>query len=148
MESDAITIHQCLHGYDDGHQLIQTSTRIPSKADRLLLTLSDMSGPTMVSGFQSYLTGYPVPDTNWYAFAKTWYAPEKPRPGCVWTHTLLIETADLARIQNSGFLLKLFARPSKERKLKGYAKPLELPMDTLNDNKCRMEDESRDAISW
>lgn len=145
MESDAIRIHQCLHGYDDGHQLIQTSTRIPSKADRLLLTLSDMSGPTMVTGFQPYLTGYPVPDTSWYAFAETWYAPEKPRPGCVWTHTLLIETADLARIQNWELLLKLFARPSKDRKLKSYAEPLVL-LDTRNDSELCLVDEPRDVI--
>src|SRR6266852_6847304 len=119
-----ITIHQCLHGYDDGHQLLQASTRLSPKADQLLLNMSDMSGPSMTSGFQSYLTGYPVNGANWYAFAKTWYANEMRRPGCVWTHTLLIEIADLAKIDNLRALLSLFVRPSKEYKQSNYASPI------------------------
>lgn len=126
---EVIKIHQCLHGYADGHQLLQASTRLPPKADQLLLTLSDMSGPSMISGFQSYLTGYPVTDTSWYAFARTWYASEMPRPGCVWTHTLLIETADLARIQDFGVLLKLFIRPPKEKKQTSYTNPIKLDLN-------------------
>lgn len=127
---ESVKIHQCLHGYADGHQLIQTSTKLSPKADQLLLTLSDMSGPSMISGFQSYLTGYPVTDTSWYAFARTWYASEMPRPGCVWTHTLLIETADLARIQDFGVLLKLFIRPSKEKKQTSYTNPIKLELNS------------------
>src|ERR1044072_9861526 len=109
-------IHQCLHGYGDGHQLLQSSTRLPAKAHQLLLTMSDMSGPSMISGFQSYLTGYAVPGTNWYAFAKTWYANEMRRPGCVWTHTLLIESADLSKIDDLGILLNFFERPERDSK--------------------------------
>ena len=45
----------------------------------------------MVPGFESYLTAYPLPRSSLVAFARTWTAPEMPRPGCVWTHTLLIE---------------------------------------------------------
>ncbi len=127
---EVIKIHQCLHGYADGHQLLQASTKLPPKADQLLLTLSDMSGPSMISGFQSYLTGYPVTDTSWYAFARTWYASEMPRPGCVWTHTLLIETADLARIQDFGVLLKLFVRPPKEKKQTSYTHPIKLDLSS------------------
>jgi len=125
---EKIKLHQCLHGYADGHQLIQSSVKLPPKADRLLLTLSDMSGPSIVSGFQVYLTGYPVTDTSWYAFAKTWYANEMPRPGCVWTHTLLIETADLARIRDFRVLLELFIRPSKDLNQSSYATPVKLDL--------------------
>ena len=80
-----------------------------------MLVLSDMSGPSMVRGFESYLTGYPLLDTGAHALARTWYAPEMDRPGCVWTHTLIIENADLARIKELRILLGLFARPGKER---------------------------------
>src|SRR5438128_1940534 len=123
------TIHQCLHGYGDGHQLLQSSTRLPSKADQLLLTMSDMSGPSMVSGFQSYLTGYSVDGTNWYAFAKTWYASEMRRPGCVWTHTLLIESADLARNLDLRALLGLFVRPPTDSKQFNYDRPILLDLN-------------------
>src|ERR1044072_128199 len=91
-----ITIHHCLHGYSDGHQLLHSTIRLSPKVDQLLLTMSDMSGPSMVPGFQQYLTGYPIIGSNWYALAQTWYAGEKRRPGCVWTQTLLIDNADLA----------------------------------------------------
>ncbi len=125
------TIHQCLHGYSDGHQLLQSSTRLPEKADQLLLTMSDMSGPSMISGFQSYLTGYSVNGTNWYAFAKTWYANEMRRPGCVWTHTLLMESADLARINDLGILSTFFVRPNGNSKQFAYNNPILLDFDLL-----------------
>ncbi len=131
---ERVTLQQCLHGYADGHQLLQSSTKFPPKADRLLLTLSDMSGPSMVSGFQAYLTGYPVTDTSWYAFAKTWYANEMPRPGCVWTHTLLIETADLARIRDFRVLLELFIRPSKDLKQYSYITAVKLDLLPVHTN--------------
>lgn len=130
-ESD-ITIHQCLHGYDDGHQLLQASTKLPSRADQLLLNMSDMSGPNMTSGFQSYLTGYPANGTNWYAFAKTWYANEMRRPGCVWTHTLLIESADLAKIDNLRALSRLFVRPSKKHKQSNYGSPIRMGFNPVS----------------
>ena len=88
-------IEQTLHGYSDGHRLLAASTELPRDARYAMLGLSDISGRSMVSGFEEYLTGYPVPDSSLYAFAKTWYAPEMERPGCVWTHTLLIESRNL-----------------------------------------------------
>jgi len=129
---DYVKINQCLHGYVDGHQLMQTSAKLPPKADQLLLTLSDMSGPNMVPGFQSYLTGYPVSGTSWYAFAKTWYASEMRRPGCVWTHTLLIDSADLARMQDLRVLLALFIRPTKEQSQSNYARQLRLVFNSVS----------------
>ena len=40
---------------------------------------------SVVKGFDQYVTGYPLDSINAYALAMTWYAPEMPRPGCVWT---------------------------------------------------------------
>jgi len=77
-----------------------------------MLTLSDMSGRSMVGGFESYLTGYPVPDLNLYAFARTWYALEMERPGCVWTHTLLVDVSELALVGCPAALVNLFRRPT------------------------------------
>lgn len=78
-----------------------------------MLIMSDMSGPSMVPGFETYVTGYSLTDVGFYALAKTWYAPEMDRPGCVWTHTLLIENTDLARIADLTNLTSLFVKPSK-----------------------------------
>src|ERR1700683_2914834 len=77
-----------------------------------MLTLSDMSGRSMVAGFESYLTGYPLPEVGLYAFARTWYAPEMERPGCVWTHALLIPVASLKSCASFPKLHELFRRPS------------------------------------
>lgn len=68
----------------------------------------------MVPHFESYLTGYPLGDAGYYAFARTWYAPEMERPGCVWTQTLLIQFADLAHIRNLSILEPYFLRPTRD----------------------------------
>lgn len=106
-------IEQILHGYADGHRLLAGSVDLPRQAKYLMLGLSDMSGRSMVPGFEEYLTGYPLPDAGLYAFARTWYAPEMERPGCVWTHTLLIGESDLGSIRNLGDLCRLFRQPTK-----------------------------------
>lgn len=107
-----ILIHQALHGYAHGHRLLESSLKISSSSARTIQLNSDMSGPSMVGGFESYLTSYPLPEMNMYALGKTWYAPEMSRPGCVWTHTLLINNADLAQLTDLSQLLNLFIRPS------------------------------------
>jgi len=116
--ANVIPIHQVLHGYADGHRRLAQSRALSREADRVMLSLSDMSGPAMVPGFENYLTGYPLLVDSLYAFASTWYAPEMDRPGCVWTHTLLIEYADLARIGDLRTLLPLFVRPRGDSDLR------------------------------
>lgn len=103
-------IQQAIHGYRDGHRLITSSTPLGSDAARAMLVLSDMSGPSMQPGFDEYLTGYPLPGTDYFVFAKTWYASEMQRPGCVWTHSLLIPRVHIASVSVAG-LMKNFRRP-------------------------------------
>ena len=76
-----------------------------------MAVLSDLSGHGLVRGFDEYLTGYPLAELGAYALAKTWYAPEMPRPGCVWTHTLLIPFAKLGSVQSLQRFVRLFVRP-------------------------------------
>jgi hypothetical protein len=78
-----------------------------------MLVLSDMSGPSMQPGFDEYLTAYPLPGTDLFVFAKTWYAPEMQRPGCVWTHSLLIPRAQVSGL-SSARLLEHLRRPQLE----------------------------------
>ena len=110
-----IQLGQTLHGYQDGHSLLASSQRLPYAAESTLLVLSDLSGQSFVSGFDAYLTGYPLAEANIYALAKTWYAPEMDRPGCVWTHTLLIKFGDLARFSDLSVLDDFFERPKRNR---------------------------------
>ena len=110
-ENSIMRIEQTLHGYADGHRLLAGSIELPRQEKHLMLGLSDMSGRSMVSGFEEYITGYPLADGGYYAFARTWYAPEKERPGCVWTHSLLISEGQLGRIRDLGTLRRLFRRP-------------------------------------
>lgn len=91
-----------------------------------MLVMSDMSGPSMIKGFESYLTGYPLKDDGLYALAKTWYAAEMNRPGCVWTHTLLISTEDLSQISNLNQLATLFTRPNEANSFSNYKPQLYL----------------------
>jgi hypothetical protein len=106
-----IRIDQALFGYREGHRLLQASRKFTPTTERSLLTLTDMSGSRMVDGFEEYVSGYPVPGEECYAFVKTWYAPEMERPGCVWSHVLILRNSDLARISDSDQLLPLFRRP-------------------------------------
>jgi hypothetical protein len=108
----SILIHQALHGYNDGHRLISSSLPLNSSDTRVMLVMSDLSGPGVKPSPHGYLTGYPLENSGMYVLARTWSAPEMPRPGCVWTHSLIIENADLARIMSAQALLDAFTRPS------------------------------------
>lgn len=108
----SIVLHQTLHGYSDGHRLIAGSLALEAPDARIMLVMSDLSGPGVKPPRDGYLTGYPLERSGKYVLARTWSAPEMPRPGCVWTHSLIIENADLAGIGSAQPLLDAFARPA------------------------------------
>ena len=64
---------------------------------------------------------------DYYALACTWPAPEMGRPGCVWTHTLLIGTELLAQLCRPEALLSLFRRPSLQSGFKDFLEGVPLP---------------------
>lgn len=117
----SVTIHQALHGYSEGHRQIACSASLNPRDARLLLVMSDVAGPGVAGTGLPYLTGYPLADSGVYALSMTWPAPEMPRPGCVWTHTLLISFPDLAVMDVPSALASLFNRPTNQR-LSGYDK--------------------------
>ena len=98
MEFPEIRIDQALFGYREGHRLLQASRKFVPTTERSLQTLTDMSGPRMVDGFEEYISGYPVPGEEAYAVVKTWYAAEMERPGCVWSHALIVRNKDIEGI--------------------------------------------------
>src|ERR1043166_1580444 len=106
-----IQVDQALFGYSEGHSLIASSTTFSPTTLQLLSALTDMSGPVMVPGFEESYTGLYLPETDYYALCKTWFAPEMRRPGCVWSHVLLIHLADIASLEDPGTLRQVFVRP-------------------------------------
>lgn len=104
-------IQQCLHGYDDGHELLASSIKLSSPDAYLLSQLSDLSGQNSPQEMSGYLTGYPLENAPYYVIARTWLATELPRPGCAWTHSLLIENGDLSALRQAEPLMELFRRP-------------------------------------
>ncbi|MGO9533903.1 MAG: hypothetical protein ACLP3B_22355 [Syntrophobacteraceae bacterium] len=118
-----IQIHQLLHGYDEGHRLLAGSIKPDAQSAKSLVALSDLSGQGEAPSPYGYITGYPLPQMDAYALARTWLAPEMPRPGCVWTHTLLIDFSDLAAIGNVA-LLEFFVRPLSRDDIHSYNRTL------------------------
>jgi hypothetical protein len=110
-KSSEFQLHQMLHGYADGHRLIASSTTLPPADLRLMLQLSDSAGLGARIPDAGYLTGYPLTNARFFVVARTWAAPSMPRPGCVWTHSLLIAFEDLAQIEALEAIDGLFRRP-------------------------------------
>lgn len=105
-------IHQMLHGYNQGHNLIQGSIMLSSSEDMdCMATLSDWSEYTNTQDEADYITIYPLKNSEYYVIAKTWYANEMKRPGCVWTHSLLISYQQLSQIVDFRVFLDIFVRP-------------------------------------
>ena len=128
-------VHQTLHGYADGHRLLASSTPLSTDDQHLIALLSDISGHGAGVSFDDYLTGYPV-RAELYALARTWRATEVSRPGSVWTHSLLIEAADLGDVRDVQPLLGLFRRPEVTDWLP-YSTPLDLPTENVDNDRPR-----------
>ncbi|WP_295769321.1 hypothetical protein [uncultured Mucilaginibacter sp.] len=134
MAEGNIIIQQSLHGYRGGHSLLASSVELTSSEKKELLLLSDLSGSGNETGFTEYYTGYPLSNSKYYAFAKTWYASEMPRPGCVWTHTILIDISILWTLKNIQRLTLFFKRPNLNE-FREYTLPLS----------CQIEDFKRQS---
>lgn len=109
-----IIIQQTVHGYDSGHKLMASSLRLPKTTQSIMSKMSDASLTGYGPSLKPYITGYPLSEIGAFAIAKTWPASEMHRPGCVWTHTLIIDYANLALIKDATSLLSLFDKPSVE----------------------------------
>lgn len=116
-------IEQLLHGYDNGHRLLAGSVLLKNNADMdAIATLSDWSEYVAPGdGESSYVTAYPLVESGYYVIAKTWYAEEMRRPGCVWTHSLLIPFDTLNSLDNFRRISSLFVRPAAEGNYDNYS---------------------------
>lgn len=132
-------IDQCLFGYNDGHRLLATSLPLGTETS-LLTELSDLAPGTVFSFSEGYWTGLPVPTIGRYVLMRTWPAPEMPRPGCVWTHALLINPSLLESITDLSVLQAIVTRPDNSLNIDHYRIPAEINL-TRNDESSLLVDD-------
>lgn len=109
-----VHLDQALFGYSHGHRRLASSTPLSQSEERLLVRMTDLSGSRAAVGFESYLSGYSLGQSGRYALAKTWYAPECERPGCVWTQVVFM-TPEAWNSLDASELLESFRRPSESK---------------------------------
>ncbi|WP_061218562.1 hypothetical protein [Leptospira weilii] len=132
IESSFIKINQCIFGYNNGHRLLASSSKFISEIEFPMLVYSDLNPGTFLKKDESYWSGLPLLFSKQYALMKTWAAPEMSRPGCVWTHALLISFADIARFEDLGVLKSLFHKPDSSSGFENYSKIIELSEKDLS----------------
>lgn len=123
---DGIFVEQMLFGYSSGHVLINTSLKKKLIRQRDVDLLSDASG---IGKFDNYVTCYPICEDGYYVFSKTWYADEMRRPGCVWTHVILILFEDMVRSKGKINISELFHRPDLKEGVEHYGKAIYCPLE-------------------
>jgi hypothetical protein len=131
-QPNLIKVNQCLFGYDDGHRMLACSTKLSSEAHSLLLLLSDLIPGIKLTELGSYWTGVPLRDDKQYVLMRTWPAPEMSRPGCVWTHAVLVSFADMARIVDLGVLRDLTTRPVIQSQYETYKRVIPLDPTSIS----------------
>ncbi|CAQ81917.1 hypothetical protein VSAL_p840_58 (plasmid) [Aliivibrio salmonicida LFI1238] len=94
--SNNTLIHQTLHGYSNGHKLLASSIELDHNIKNILLRESDSPGQEFHQDNNICYSGYPLVDFGYYVLSKTWVAKEIERPGCVWSHSILIPFTILA----------------------------------------------------
>ena len=128
-----------LFGYDRGHSLLSASRGISKTFASKILPDTDWD-PRVSTKVEGYLSGRPVKDEKSYVVMKTWPDPEMPRPGCVWTHALIISEADLSRIPDLTMLARQIKRPQDANEFSEYDRDIALQvsmpsatLDVLNE---------------
>jgi hypothetical protein len=131
-----LKVHHLLHGYRKGHQRLAGSCKLPSHAADLVDQLSDLPGSQPPAfHFSSYLTLYPVLNTEFYAIARTWPDEDAPRSGCVITHTLLVPIAKWGAVRRPNAFATLHFRPSDKADTSIFDTPL-----SVEESDLRLED--------
>ncbi|TAV21350.1 hypothetical protein ELI36_32955 [Rhizobium ruizarguesonis] len=127
MKSDEVNrVHQAVFGYSNGHRLLVSSLSLSSIDVYELAAASDLAPGAEISGSDSYLTGLMLPDSKMFAVMRTWLAPEMPRPGCVWSHVLLLDRAFLSTHVDLTVLGAMFRRPHQYQTDEAFTTAIEI----------------------
>ncbi|MBX9933702.1 MAG: hypothetical protein K2Y56_19645 [Methylobacterium sp.] len=122
-----MTVEQALYGYSDGHRQLAASVQLSSVDAYELATRSDLASNARLGPGMSYVCGFALKDSGAFAFIKTWPAPEMPRPGCVWSHVLVLPRKFLTGQVNLGVLKTLFLKPGSRAAHDEYSRKIEVP---------------------
>ena len=135
-------VEQLLHGYNSGHHLIAGSVSLPLQDADLMSYVSDWSGYLHPTNKDSaYITAYPLEESSYYVLAKSWYADEMSRPGCVWTHSLLVRLEEMGQSVSFYELEKLFRRPKRDGEdFMSYTKPVTLTSEKQTERREQLKD--------
>jgi hypothetical protein len=120
-------VDQAVFGYSNGHRLLSSTLPLSAIDVYELAAASDLAPGAQISGESSYLTGLPLPDSKLYALIRTWLAPEMSRPGCVWSHVLLLDHSFIATQIDLAALADLHRRPEGYATDSGFA--LSIPVN-------------------
>ena len=105
------TVHQQLHGYRKGHQLLSASLALDAGDQDVVNRLSDLTGRLRPGElFDPYLTAYPLPSRTYYVFARTFQDLAAPRSGCVMTRSLLVPMHVWVELKSLEWLLAMLVR--------------------------------------
>ena len=108
------TVHQQLHGYRKGHQLLSTSLVLDAPDQDAVNRLSDLTGRLRPGElFDPYLTAYPLPSRAYYVVARTFQDLEAPRSGCVLTRSLFVPMDAWVELMNLEWVLAMLVRVQK-----------------------------------
>lgn len=89
------TVDAQVHGYRQGHQLLDSSIQLSKSDQSIIDRLSDAAGPLRPGEcFEPYLSAYPLPSGLFYVFARTWQDLTVARDGCVRTMSIIISADD------------------------------------------------------
>lgn len=125
-QSQTLKIEQALFGYSDGHRQLAGSIQLSSTDAYELATRSDLASNASLGPGASYIGGFALKDSGAFAFIKTWPAPEMPRPGCVWSHALILPRKFLMGQVNLGVLKSLFCKPRLGASFDEFAHKIEV----------------------
>ncbi|MBY6153375.1 hypothetical protein KUV47_09145 [Vannielia litorea] len=125
-KSQTLTIEQALFGYSDGHRQLAASIPLSSTDAYELATRSDLAANALLGPGASYIGGFALKESGAFAFIKTWPAPEMPRPGCVWSHVLILPRKFLTGQVNLGVLKSLFHKPGSGASFGDFTRRIEV----------------------
>ena len=108
------TVHQQLHAYRKGHQMLSTSLVLDAPDQDAVNRLSDLTGRLRPGElFNPYLTAYPLPSRTYYVVARTFQDLEAPRSGCVVTRSLFVPMDAWVELMNLEWLLAMLVPVQK-----------------------------------
>ena len=119
------TIHEQLHGYRNGHQLLSTSLALDASDQDVVepALRPDWVGSGQARLLDPYLTAYPLPSRTFYVVARTFQDLKAPRSGCVLTRSLFVSMDAWVELMNLEWLLAMLIRVQKDEEALPRDKP-------------------------